>query len=268
MPRRARVLSASQTYHIVIRGADRQLLFIEPKDFTKFMEILEYFKRECHFELYAYCLMTNHVHLIIHHFDEASLETIFRRINTTYCEWYNAKYKRTGFLLGDRFFSEPIETPDYLINAVRYIHFNPTKAGLETAPGSAYKWSSYTDYLHLNPNLTDTAFVLRLIGGVDNFKSLHRNEPEDGTLFDIEKLRKRLTDDIALEIISDLCQCQSPADFQKLSLYKREENLKKLHDEGISIRQLNRLTGTPIGIIQRLVKTKATTKQTTHASLE
>lgn len=89
MPRIKRQTSTTNTYHVVIKGADRQLLFEESKDYRKYLELLDYFKQECQYEVFAYCLMSNHVHLLIRHSDDIPLETIFRRINTTYAVWYN-----------------------------------------------------------------------------------------------------------------------------------------------------------------------------------
>ena len=84
MSRHSRKKSSLLTYHIVIQGANRQLLFEAAKDYKKYLEILELFKEECNFQIFAYCLMDNHVHLLIRHSPEYSLETIFRKINTTY----------------------------------------------------------------------------------------------------------------------------------------------------------------------------------------
>ena len=89
MPRNSRRKSGTLTYHVVIKGADRQLLFEEAKDYEKYLEIIDYYKQECQFELFAYCLMSNHVHLLIRHSPEFPLETIFRRINTAYAVWFN-----------------------------------------------------------------------------------------------------------------------------------------------------------------------------------
>ena len=134
MPRHSRRKSSTRTYHIVIKGADRQLLFEEKNDYIKYLNILEYFKSECKIEIFAYCLMSNHVHLLIRHPVDIPLETVFRRINTTYAIWFNMKYNRTGFVQNNRFFSEPVEDLSYFLNVVKYIHYNPTKAGLEHAP--------------------------------------------------------------------------------------------------------------------------------------
>ena len=90
MSRKPRELSPTNIYHVVIRGADRQILFEEKTDYQKYLHILEYYKSECNFELYAYCLMSNHIHLIIH-INDIPLSSVFRRINTSYAVWFNMK---------------------------------------------------------------------------------------------------------------------------------------------------------------------------------
>lgn len=252
MPRHLRQKSCTQTYHVVMKGADRQLFFEEKKDYVKYLDILEYYMHECHFELYAYCLMSNHVHLLIHHSQDFSLETIFRRINTSYAVWFNMKYNRTGFVQNGRYFSEPVETEGSLLNVLKYIHFNPTKAGLEPAPGISYPWSSYHDYAQKNSGLTNVSLILNILGGITQFQEFHSSEPASQCL-DIDQFRVRLPDDVAKDIIFEISQCASATDFQKLSLTAREKNILEIHKKGVSIRQLNRLTGIPRGVIERII---------------
>ncbi len=168
MARHARKKSSTQTYHVVIKGADRQLLFEESKDYIKYLDILEFYKDQLKFEIYAYCLMSNHVHLLLRHPNTVSLESIFRHINTTYACWFNAKYDRTGFVQDGRYYSEPVESDNALLTIVRYIHYNPSKAGLENFPGSGYQWSSFNDYTRKTAGLTDTALVLRYAQIIDD----------------------------------------------------------------------------------------------------
>lgn len=260
MARHSRTKSSTQTYHVVIKGADRQLLFEETKDYKKYLDILEYYKEKFNFEIYAYCLMSNHVHLLIHHPDSTSLESIFRHINTTYATWFNLKYNRTGFVQDGRYFSEPVEDSRYLLTVLRYIHYNPAKAGLEQSPGTGYPWSSYRDYQSdyqtespsESSGLTDTDFVLKLLGTQKHFMDLHSIVPADDC-FDVHKTRKRIPDDVAKDIIMQNCACSSATDFQRLSLSERNKLLLLLHEKGLSVRQLNRLTGTPRGVIERII---------------
>lgn len=264
MSRHLRQKTNTHIYHVVIKGADRQLLFENSKDYEKYLDFLAYYKEECRFNIFAYCLMSNHVHLLIRHSEAYSLESIFRRLNTSYALWFNMKYDRTGFVQNDRFYSEPVEDEQYLHTVVRYIHFNPAKAGLEQAPGQSYPWSSFYEYLNTdNINSTssiqslkivDTEFYLNIIGGIDQFQSFH-SLPTDNIMtdkcLDIEHFRTRLPDDVARDIIQELSDCSTVSEFQKLPLTERDKFLKSIHEKGVSIRQLNRLTGTPRGVIVR-----------------
>ncbi|MCQ2508209.1 MAG: transposase [Dorea sp.] len=252
MPRHARTFSSTNIYHVVIKGADHQLLFEENKDYRKYLEFLSYYKEQLNFELFAYCLMDNHVHLLIRHPENISLESIFRRLNTSYASWFNFKYQRTGFVQDGRYFSDPVETRRHLLNVVRYIHFNPTKAGLEEYPGKAHVWSSFSDYLDDAEHLTDTQFVLELLGSIEEFTNLHSAEPDDE--LDINAARKRIPDEAALEIIKEICNLTSVLDFQKLSLAERDKFVLILHEHNISIRQMNRLTGVSKGVISKILK--------------
>lgn len=252
MSRHSRAKSSTRIYHVVIKGADRQLLFEENKDYKKYLDILEYYKQECQFEIFAYCLMSNHVHLLIRHPVSCSLQTIFRRINTTYALWFNMKYDRTGFVQNDRFYSEPVEEGSYLLTVVRYIHFNPTKAGLEQSPGKSYPWSSYQEYCKLSSKFVDISFLLETIGGIEPFLAFHSISSEDKCL-DINQSRSRLPDDVAQEIIYNISSCSSVTEFQKLTLIERDRFIQLIHKKGVSIRQINRLTGTPLGIVGRII---------------
>ena len=254
MSRNARQLSSTDTYHVVIRGADHQLLFEEKKDYQKYLEILQLYEAECQFELYAYCLMPNHIHLLIHS-PVTSLGSVFRHVSTTYSSWFNAKYNRTGYLQEGRYFSEPVETEKYLFTVLRYIHQNPIKAGLETVPGETYPWNSFCDYISGINDIVNIEYILQLLGGLESFRSLHQIIVEEECL-DINTLRKRLPDDVARDIIRTECNCETVSDFQKRTLLERNGNIILLHKKGLSIRQINRLTGTPKGVIEKIISKK------------
>lgn len=251
MPRTARILSSTQTYHVVIRGADRQLLFEDTSDYKKYLEILQYYKENCNFELYAYCLMSNHVHLLIHT-PSCALASVFHHINTRYAVWFNMKYQRTGHLQQERYFSEPVNDMNYLFTVLRYIHQNPCKAGLEATPGHSYPWSSFYEYKKGTSILVNTEYIFNLLGGKDNFLKLHEMKDESDCL-DIDKTKRRIPDDVAKEIIFTECHCANVTEFQNLSLLERNKSILTLYKKGISIRQLNRLTGIPKGVIDRIV---------------
>ncbi|MDO4650409.1 MAG: transposase, partial [Eubacteriales bacterium] len=206
MSRHARIQSSTRIYHIVVKGADRLRLFEEYADYQKYLDILAYYKQECHLEIFAYCLMSNHVHLLIRHPEDITLQSIFRRINTTYAGWFNLKYQRTGFLQNDRFHSEPVEDATYLLTIVKYIHKNPLNAGLEPSIGSSYPWSSYHEYVTASPELIDSEFILSEFGSLKCFQDFHisANTESEQNCLDVDKIRQRLPDDVAQELIQKI----------------------------------------------------------------
>lgn len=250
LPRKPRKASALSIYHVIIRGIDRQVMFENNKDYMKYLEILELHKDECAFELFAYCLMSNHVHLLIRTSD-VPLATIFRKINTQYAVWFNMKYQRTGPLQQNRYYSEPVDDLPYLWSVIRYIHRNPVNAGLEKSMAESYKWSSIYEYIYDNSKLIDTKYILDMISKDNLLNYMHEENKE--VCMDVESMNKRLPDDVAKDIIFEISGCKNSTEFQKLSLLDKKKFIKMIYQQGVSVRQINRLTGTSRGSIQRAI---------------
>jgi len=159
MPRGTRKKSTTGIYHVVLRGINKQRIFEDTQDYHKFLETIKISKDKSGYTLFAYCLMSNHVHLLIKEGKE-SLGNSFRRIGASFVYWYNWKYSRCGHLFQDRYKSEPVETDSYFLTVLRYIHQNPIKAGIVKEIGQ-YPWSSYQEYI-TKPEICDTAFALKL----------------------------------------------------------------------------------------------------------
>lgn len=251
LPRKPRSLSSTNVYHVVVRGIDCQLIFEDTSDYTKYIDFLEKYKSDLQFDIFAYCLMSNHVHLLIHN-PNTSLETIFRHLNTAYSTWFNKKYNRSGYLLQGRYYSEAVESREYLLTVIRYIHQNPLKSHLESFPGINYKYSSMYDYLHNISKIVNYNLISYLYSNPEQFIQ-HQSIHEDAECLDIENIRRRLTDEYARKLIIQECNCATVTEFQSLSLIEKELYLRNLHKKGISIRQLNRLTGIPKGVIDRTI---------------
>lgn len=141
MPRSVREKSETGIYHVMLRGINQQIIINEDEDFEKFLDVLKDCKAVSGFELYAYCLMNNHIHLLLK-VQKEELSLIFKRIGVRYVCWYNWKYSRHGHLFQDRFKSEPVNDEKYLLTVLRYIHQKPLKAGLAKEIDT-YQYSSY-----------------------------------------------------------------------------------------------------------------------------
>ena len=108
MPRKAREKSSTGIYHVVLRGINRQIIFEEDEDYQKLLQTLQEYKETSGYEIYGYCFMSNHIHLLIKEGEE-DLGIVFRRIGARYVYWYNWKYNRRGHLFQDRYKSEAVE---------------------------------------------------------------------------------------------------------------------------------------------------------------
>ena len=145
MPRTARRLSKTGIYHVMVRGINRQDIFLDKVDRSMYLAKLSVVKERSDCQIYAYCLMVNHVHLLIAEGSE-TISQVMKRLGCAYVYWYNQKYERIGHLFQDRFRSEPIDSEAYLLTALRYIHQNPVKAGIASSCDK-FLWSSYHDYM-------------------------------------------------------------------------------------------------------------------------
>ena len=143
----------------MIRGVNQQNIFSDDEDYEKFLDILATYRKKIGYDLYAYCFMGNHVHLLIKEGEEV-LSNTMKRIGASYVYWYNWQYNRKGHLFQDRFKSEAVEDDAYFLTVLRYIHQNPQKAGL-TDDIASYKWSSYKEYTS-KKTIVNIDFVLSL----------------------------------------------------------------------------------------------------------
>jgi len=244
MPRRAREKSKTGIYHMILRGMNRQTIFEEEEDAQKFLEVLDYYKELIGYKIYAYCLMGNHIHLLLQEGSE-ELGIFMRRIGASYVYWYNKKYQRIGHLFQDRYKSEVVEDDKYFLSVLRYIHHNPMKAGLVKDLAS-YKWSSYDEYLK-GSKITETDFALDIFNNDQksarkSFIEFHQGMGED-IFLEIDEDKKKISDEEGIKIIKGLCNVSHAQDIQGVDTNNRNKYLKQLKQKGITTRQLARLTG-------------------------
>ena len=143
--------------HTLTRRAD---IFFDDNDRMAYLDLLNRYKKKCGFILYAYVLMSNHVHLLIET-PEAPISKIMQMLNFTYTQYFNRKYDKIGHLFQGRYKSYLCDRDEYLLGLVRYIHLNPVRANL-AAGTDRYRWSGHGDYTGKRNGLVDADKVLRL----------------------------------------------------------------------------------------------------------
>lgn len=253
--RTARKRSESNIYHLVIRGAGRQLIFEDDNDRLAFLDLLEQSLADEECRLHAWCLMGNHVHLLA----EGALDGISRLMHSVcgrYAQRFNMRHERTGHLFQGRYMSEPVDDDVYFLTVLRYIHQNPEKAGIASC--CSYRWSSYGEYASapacLNrASLCDTEPALRMLGGCDEFKLFHA-QSDDREFLEGETLRsatRSMPDAEAAEIARSVVGSADIASLKSMNKAARNEALKKMKAAGLTVRQIERLTGIGRGVVSR-----------------
>lgn len=252
MGRVSRKKSKSGIYHIMLRGVNRQNIFEDNDDRYKFLEVLRNFKENCRYEIYGYCLMSNHIHILMQELDD-SISVAIKRISASYVLWYNKKYDRVGHLFQERFKSEPVEDDGYFLTVLRYIHQNPINAGIVNDILKA-RWTSYNEYIN-KPDLVDTSIALELFSSSRDkamglYKKYMEEDNEDKCLDLEEKIF--LNDEEILAYIKSLGVSEIST-LQQMDRISRDTiiaEIKKL--EAISLRQLSRITGVSKSVIGRI----------------
>lgn len=248
MGRKARKKSSTGMYHIITRGIGKQVLFEDSNDYSFYLHILNKYKIEHDSKLYCYCLMNNHVHLLIHD-TNGTIDCLMKKIGVSYASYYNNKYNRIGTLFQERFKSETIESERYFKTVFRYILQNPENAGISTT--EKYIWSSYKEYKNNIHEFTDINFALSVFGDSNQLLDFVKTNSNDDCL---EINTRRITDTEATCIIKENLQIQSGTIIQSYSKSERDAALYKLKALGLTIRQIERLTGINRGVIANATK--------------
>ena len=245
MPRQAREKSESGFYHVLLRGIGQQNIFEDEEDNERFLQTLKRYKDEMQFEIHAYCLMGNHVHILIKDIKD-ELDLIIKKLAGSYAYYFNWKYERIGHLFQDRFKSEVVNDDSYYLALIRYIHQNPQKANIASV--QEYKWSSYQEYIN-SERIVSSHFALELLGGREQFSAYVQACSEDSFL-DIHA-KENLTDRKAIDIIKKKFRIDNALSIAMMPPEQRNRLIRKLKDEGLSIRQISRLTGVNRGVVLR-----------------
>ncbi|MFC1679972.1 transposase, partial [Elusimicrobiota bacterium] len=161
MPRPLRIQFPGALFHLSARGNGGQDIFLDDRDRERFLRMLAAVKKRCKFLLYAYCLMSNHFHLLLET-REYSATAIMHRFLTRYAKYLNRRKGSVGHVFQDRFYSKLCQKNEYFLELLRYLHHNPLRAGIVDSP-SKWPWSSHLEYIGRSKNsLCDLSFPLSL----------------------------------------------------------------------------------------------------------
>ena len=167
MARLARVVVPEYPYHVIQRGNRRQNVFFQPQDKAEYLKILNLQAKFFRLNIWAYCLMTNHIHLLVKTSEFGSISKIMQSITVAHTRRYNFKYRRCGHVWQGRFNSPLVSEDDHMLTIMQYIEQNPLRAKMVKTIAE-YPWSSYKlNVQRIEPILIDREEnkVFRNLGG-------------------------------------------------------------------------------------------------------
>jgi len=244
----------------MLRGINRQDIFDNPEDYAAFISILAAVQnrlgddrvhntRPCH--IYAYCLMPNHVHILVGE-KQWTVGEVMKSIAAAYALYYNKKYGRIGHLFQDRFKSEPCNDSSYFVTLFRYIHQNPVKAGLVNSARD-YPYSSWrNDYLGLaKQKVCHTQSPITRYG-IEALKAWVDSSLDDGIGCIDMKNQKIIADETVRQLMLQESGTRTIAAFQLLDRKKQKEIVQHVMDQlHAGPRQMSRVSGLPYSTIYK-----------------
>ena len=164
MPRPPRLLLSQTYYHIMTRGNNRHVVFKSDDDYQYFLQLIAKYKAEQPFDLYHYCLMPNHTHMLVKTNRATDFSNFMKRLNLAYFHHYRQNYGWIGHFWQDRFKSQPVGKDEYFIQCGKYIELNPVRKRLTERPED-YLYSSYRSYVeNINDPLLTKDFLYETLG--------------------------------------------------------------------------------------------------------
>lgn len=237
------MLSPTGYYHVVMRGVNRQNIFFDDQDRKCFLELLEKYQNQTETKIVAYCLMNNHVHILLY---SKELADFVKKVSASFVYRINKKYDRVGHLFQARYTSKIIDNESYILTATRYILRNPQRAGICSVED--YPWNSFSSIY--GKGFCDIKLICKLAGGKEALTRFICDESEEDD--DSVTLAERLDDSKVVELINHISGLENPFQIVDLPKQELEKLLLQLRKRKISIRRISRITGISHKIIEKI----------------
>ena len=253
----SRKQSESGFYHVFTRGSGRQVIYENASDNERFLSCLASSLEESDAKLHAYCLMSNHYHLVLET-EYAALSTFAYLLNSAYAKYFNRAHNHAGHLFQERFHSEPIESDEYFLAAIRYVHRNPVEARITHT--CDYPWSSYAAYIEAGssgpaasapPVPLHTAKALSMLGTAEGFRDFH-SHPGKQSFCDDAPMRTQLSAAEVVAVAREALGGGEPVNVKSPPKPTPDRDLRLLRSENLSIRQIALVTGIIRATVQRI----------------
>lgn len=245
-------------YHVCARGVGKQLIFEGDEDRWEFLELMRECCREAGVTVIAWCLMGNHVHLVLADYEDA-MSAAMHRLLLTYARRFNKRTGRTGCLFRERFERRSLDTDWQVMEAIRSVHADPQEAGMSLI--ERYPWSSFAEHLRAYDSdaadatrgFSDPSCVLELFESAKGFLDYSLSMPDgsDPVIHDMDETeweRRAFADKMAKRLGVPLNELKTVAPS------RRDGIIFALHDVGYTVREIERYTGISKSTVSRIVR--------------
>jgi REP element-mobilizing transposase RayT len=179
MARRPRLFAPGLLYHVIVRGNQRRKTFFNDGDYQAYLERLGRYRQKFGHTVHAYCVMPNHVHLLIESSQEP-LAKFMQGLQQSYSQYFNLRHRKSGHVFQGRYKAIVCQKDAYLLELIRYIHLNPVRAGMVNEP-EQYSYSGHRAYLEGKATpVIDPRKVLAVLGGRGRYRGLVRDGMKEG----------------------------------------------------------------------------------------
>lgn len=251
-------------YHVCARGTGKRLIFEGDDDRWEFLELMRECCRDAGVTVIAWCLMDNHVHLVLADYEDA-MSAAMHRLLLTYARRFNKRTGRTGHLFQNRFDRRSLDTDWQMMEAIRSVHADPQEAGISLI--ERYPWSSFAEHLRaydgdaadVARGFSDPSCLLELFGPAEGFIA-HSLSTPDGcdpampVLEETEWERHAFAEKMAKRLGVPLNELKTVAPS------RRDRIIFALHDGGYTVREVERYTGISKSTVSRIVRAYARVK--------
>ena len=240
MPRKPRVQGDGMIHHVVVRDNQKQVIFLSDGDRIRYLQLVERYMDRYRFTLLSYCLLDNHVHLLLQQ-ENTPLSTIMQGLQQSYTQFYNRKYATSGHVFQQRFASYPCMEDAYLVSLIAYIHKNPKASGVVQSADD-YRWSSHHEIVRPSKkNLVRVEDLLRLLGiGRAQFMAEYHKMLNEVEKKDITHTYMRESDEALEQADQDSAPLNGPFRWKKHSM----------QDIDAAIRRYEKLSSHTFNIVQ------------------
>lgn len=251
-------------YHVCARGTGKRLIFEGDEDRWEFLELMRECCRDACVTVVAWCLMNDHVDLVLSDYED-TMSAAMQRLLLTYARRFNKRTGRSGHLFQNRFDRRSLDTDWQVMEAIRSVHADPQEVGVSLI--ERYPWSSFAEHLRAYDNdaadatrgFSDPSCVLELFGSTEGFIAYSLSTPDGGepALCDMKETeweRHAFADKMAKSLGVPLNELKTVAPS------RRDRIIFALHDGGYTVREVERYTGISKSTVSRIVRAYARVK--------